>query len=79
MNNFIGKLLNSSGTLAILSLVALGIWVTNLDTKIVAPKKVNGKPIEEIIQGTPADIKEEPWDKDFKSAIEPLAEHKGLR
>jgi len=69
MSNFIGKLLNSSGTLAILAVIALSIWVTNLDTKIVAPKKVNGRPIEEIIQGSPTDIKDEPWDKDFKSGI----------
>jgi hypothetical protein len=70
MNNFIGKLLNSSGTLAILSLVALGIWASNLDTKIAAPKKVQGRPIEEIIKGSPTDVKDEPWDKDFKSNIE---------
>jgi hypothetical protein len=70
MGNFIGKLLNSSGTLAILAVVALSIWMTNLDTKIIAPKKVVGRPVEEIIQGTPNNIKEEPWDKDFKSRIE---------
>jgi hypothetical protein len=69
MNNFIGKLLNSSGTLAILAVVALSIWMTNLDTKIAVPKKVDGRPIEEIIHGTPNNIQELEWDKDFKSAI----------
>jgi len=69
MGNFIGKLLNSSGTLAILSIVALGVWMTNLDTKIVAPKKTQGRPIEEIIQGTTDNGQEPAWDKDFKSVI----------
>jgi hypothetical protein len=79
MGSFIGKLLNSSGTLAILAVVALSIWVSNLDMTIAVPKKVEGRPIEEIIQGTPNNIKDEPWDKDFKSAIVPIANHKGLR
>ena len=69
MSNFIGKLLNSSGTLAILSIVALGIWMSNLDTKIAAPKKTQGRPVEEIIQGTTNSIQESEWDNDFKSAI----------
>ena len=69
MGNFIGKLLNSSGTLAILSIVALGIWMSNLDTKIVAPKKIQGRPIEEIIQGTANNTQEPAWDNDFKSSV----------
>ena len=69
MDNFLGKLLNSNGTLTILSIVALAIWMTNLDTKIVAPKKTQGRPIEEIIQGTSNNIQEPTWDKDFKSSI----------
>jgi hypothetical protein len=69
MSNFIGKLLNSSGTLAILSIVALGIWMSNLDTKIAPPKKTQGRPIEEIIQGNSDNIQESQWDNDFKSAI----------
>ena len=69
MGNFIGKLLNSSGTLAILSIVALGIWMSNLDTKIAVPKKTQGRPIEEIIQDTANNTQEPEWDKDFKSSI----------
>jgi hypothetical protein len=69
MSNFIGKLLNSSGTLAILSVLALSIWMTNLDTKIVEPKKFEGRPIEEIIQGNASDVQPQQWDKDFKSSI----------
>ena len=69
MGNFIGKLLNSSGTLAILSIVALGIWMSNLDTKIAVPKKTQGRPIEEIIQDTANNTQEPEWDKDFKSSV----------
>ena len=69
MGNFIGKLLNSSGTLAILSIVALGIWMSNLDTKIAVPKKTQGRPIEEIIQGTANNTQEPEWDNDFKSSV----------
>jgi hypothetical protein len=69
MNDFFGKLLNSSGTLAILAVIALSIWMTNLDTKIAVSKKVDGRPIEEIIHGTPNNIQEPEWDKDFKSSI----------
>jgi len=69
MGNFIGKLLNSSGTLAILSIVALGVWASNLDIKIAAPKKVDGRPIEEIIQGTADNTQEPAWDNDFKSSV----------
>jgi hypothetical protein len=69
MGNFIGKLLNSSGTLAILSIVALGIWMSNLDTKIAVPKKIQGRPIEEIIQDTANNTQEPAWDNDFKSSV----------
>jgi len=69
MFNFLGKLLNSSGTLAILSIVALSIWMTNLDTKTVAPEKLQGRSIEEIIQDAPNNAQDSTWDKDFKSSI----------
>lgn len=69
MGNFIGKLLNSSGTLTILSLVALGIWMNNLDNKIAVPKKTQGRSIEEIIQGTADNTQEPAWDNDFKSSV----------
>ena len=68
------KLLNSSGTLTILAIVALSIWFSQID--FVTPKRnqVQGKPLEEIMHPTdPIQQPNQDWDKDFKSAVEPTS------
>jgi hypothetical protein len=77
------KLLKSNGTLILLGLVLVPYLLYALfhsaPVKKIIPHSKPTKTLEEIIQGTPTDVKEESWDKDFKSAIEPIAENKGLR
>lgn len=74
MHDFIRKLWNSKGTIAVILLIAIFVWVYNLypAKKPIIPHKPVGKTVEEII-ATPVDIvQERPWDKDFKSAVEPM-------
>lgn len=66
------KLLNSPGTLAILAIIALSIWFSQLDFKTITPARAQGKPIEEIMHPTdPIKQDNQDWDKNFKSVIEP--------
>ena len=63
--------------LAILAIIALSIWFSHMDFKTVVPKKVEGKPLEEIMHpNAPIPQSEESWDKDFKSAIQPVSRKK---
>lgn len=74
MHDFIRKLWNSKGTIAVILLIAIFVWVYNLypAKKPIIPHKPVGKTVEEII-ATPVDIVQEiPWDKDFKSTVEPM-------
>ena len=70
-NTHMNKLLNSPGILAILATIALSIWVSQLDFKPVKHKQIPGKPLEEIINSPVKDLPAEPWDKEFRSAIQP--------
>ena len=74
MHDFIKKLLDSKTTLATLLWIAVFVWVYNLNPakKPIIPHKPTGKTVEEIM-ATPVDtVQEEPWDKDFKSAVDPM-------
>jgi len=67
------KLLRSNGTLILLGVIIIPYLVYSLVSS--APVKkiiIHSKPtktLEEIIQGAPTNIKDEPWDPDFKSSI----------
>jgi hypothetical protein len=67
------KLLKSNGTLILLGVILIPYLLYALfhsaPVKKIIPHARPTKTLEEIIQGTPTDIKEEPWDKDFKSSI----------
>ena len=66
------KLLNSPATLAILAIIAISIWFSQLEFKAIKHKQVQGKSLEEIMHPTtPITQPDQTWDKDFKSAIEP--------
>ena len=69
-----GKLLRSNGTLVLLGVIITPYLIYTLVssapvTKIL-PHSTPTKTLEEIIQGSPTDIRDEhPWDNDFKSSI----------
>lgn len=74
MHDFIKKLLDSKSTIVILLWIAVFAWAYNLDwvKKPIVQHKSTRKTIEEIM-ATPVDTAQEaPWDKDFKSAVEPM-------
>ena len=77
------KLLKSNGTLILLGVILvpylLYVLFHSEPVKKIIPHARPTKTIEEIIQGSPTNIQEEPWDKEWKSAIELIAEHKGQR
>jgi hypothetical protein len=69
-----GKLLRSNGTLVLLGVIAtpylIYSLVSSVSVKKIIPHNTPTKTLEEIIQGTPTNIKDDqPWDNDFKSAI----------
>ena len=68
------KLLRSNGTLVLLGVIAtpylIYSLISSVPVKKIIPHNTPTKTLEEIIQGTPTNIKDEqPWDNDFKSAI----------
>jgi hypothetical protein len=73
MNNFLGKLLNSNGTLILLGIILvpyLGYALYHSESgKKIIPHAKSIRTLEEIIQGTPTDFKDEPWDEDFRSSV----------
>jgi hypothetical protein len=83
MSNSLTKLLNSNGTLILLSIILVPYLLYALfhsaPVKKIIPHSKPTKTLEEIIQGSPINVQEEPWDKEYKSAIEPIAEQNGLK
>jgi hypothetical protein len=67
------KLLKSNGTLILLGVIIVPYLIYALfqssTVKKIIPQAKPTKTLEEIIQGTPTNIKDEPWDTDFKSSI----------
>ena len=67
------KLLKSNRTLILLGTILVPYLLYALfysgPVKKIIPHTKPTKTLEELIQGTPTNIQEEPWDKDFKSAI----------
>ena len=77
MFNAFGKLLRSNGTLVLLGVIItpylIYSLVSSVPTKKIIPHNTPTKTLEEIIQGTPTNIKDDqPWDNDFKSNIEEI-------
>ena len=74
MHDFIRKLWDSKATIAVILWIAVFAWAYNLDwvKKPIVQHKPIGRTIEEIM-ATPVDtVQEAPWDKDFKSSVEPI-------
>ena len=74
MHDFIRKLWNSKATIAVILWIAVFVWIYNLSSakKPIIKHTPVGKTVEEII-ATDVDHKPElTWDKDFKSAVEPM-------
>ena len=73
MFDAINKLLRSNGTLILLGVIVTPYLIYSLvsstPVKKIIPHSKPTKTLEEIIQGTPTNFKDEPWDTDFKSAI----------
>ena len=73
MFDAIDKLLRSNGTLILLGVIITPYLIYSLvsstPVKKIIPHSKPTKTLEEIIQGTPTNIKDEPWDLDFKSSI----------
>ncbi len=68
------KLLRSNGTLILLGVIIapylIYALVSSVPVKKIIPHSTPTKTLEEIIQGSPTNIRDElPWDNDFKSAI----------
>ncbi len=77
MFSAIDKLLRSNGTLILLGVIIapylLYALLQSAPVKKIIPQARPAKTLEEIIQGSPTNIKDEqPWDKDFKSSIEEI-------
>ena len=71
------KLLRSNGTLILLGVIIapylIYALVSAVPVKKIIPPSTPTKTLEEIIQGSPTNIRvEQPWDKDFKSSIEEI-------
>ena len=69
-----GKLLRSNGTLVLMGVIIAPYLVYSLVSSVpvkkIIPHNTPTKTLEEIIQGSSTNIKDEqPWDNDFKSAI----------
>jgi len=73
MFDAIDKLLRSNGTLILLGVIITPYLIYSLvsstPVKKIIPHSKPTKTLEEIIQGTATNIKDEPWDPDFKSSI----------
>ena len=73
MFSAIDKLLRSNGTLILLGVIIapylLYALLQSEPVKKIIPQARPTKTLEEIIQGSPTNFKDEPWDNDFKSAI----------
>jgi hypothetical protein len=73
MFSAIDKLLRSNGTLILLGVIIapylLYALLQSAPVKKIIPQVRPAKTLEEIIQGSPTNFKDEPWDTDFKSAI----------
>ncbi len=68
------KLLRSNGTLILLGVIIAPYLIyalfSSVPAKKIIPHSTPTKTLEEIIQGSPTNIRDElPWDNDFKSAI----------
>ena len=69
------KLLRSNGTLVLLGVIVTTPYliytlVSSTPVKKIIPHGTPTKTLEEIIQGSPTNTRDEqPWDNDFKSAI----------
>jgi hypothetical protein len=74
MHDFIRKLWNSKATIAVILWIAVFVWVYNLNPakKPIIPHTPVGKTVEEIMATSVDTVQEAPWDKDFKSAVEPM-------
>ena len=71
------KLLRSNGTLVLLGVIIapylIYALVSSVPVKKIISHSTPTKTLEEIIQGSPTNIRvEQPWDKDFKSNIEEI-------
>ena len=73
MFSAIDKLLRSNGTLILLGVIIapylLYALLQSEPVKKIIPQARPTKTLEEIIQGSPTNLKDEPWDNDFKSSI----------
>lgn len=73
MFDAIDKLLRSNGTLILLGVIVTPYLIyasfSSASAKKIIPHSKPTKTLEEIIQGTPTNIKDLPWDVDFKSSI----------
>ena len=73
MFDAIDKLLRSNGTLILLGVIVTPYLIyalfSSAPVKKIIPHSKPTKTLEEIIQETPTNIKDEPWDNNFKSAI----------
>ena len=74
MFDTIDKLLRSNGTLVLLGVIItpylIYSLVSSVPVKKIIPHSKPTKTLEEIIQGSPTNTRDEqPWDNDFKSAI----------
>ena len=73
MFDAIDKLLRSNGTLILLGVIVtpylIYALISSVPVKKIIPHSKPTKTLEEIIQGAPTNIKDEPWDPDFKSSI----------
>ena len=72
-----GKLLRSNGTLVLLGVIITPYLIYALVSAVPVKKIISHstptKTLEEIIQGSPTNIRvEQPWDKDFKSSVEEI-------
>ena len=77
MFDAIGKLLRSNVILVLLGVIITSYLiyslVSSVPVKKIIPHSTPTKTLEEIIQGSPTNIRvEQPWDKDFKSSVEEI-------
>ena len=70
------KLLRSNGTLVLLGVIItpylIYSLVSSVPVKKIIPHSKPTKTLEEIIQGSPTSIRDEPLDTNFKSRIEAI-------
>jgi hypothetical protein len=72
-----GKLLRSNGTLVLLGVIItpylIYTLVSSSPVKKIIPHSTPTKTLEEIIQGSPTNIRDDrSWDNDFKSSVEEI-------